>query len=86
MEGDVRDLSMFPDKIFGSAFASHIIEHLPSVADAELAMSELHRVADKVFIVAPSKASILAWVWPDHYLWVSETDGEVDFKQRGSVE
>lgn len=83
VEGDIRDLSMFPDKTMGAAFASHVLEHLPTVADAEQALSELERVSEATFLVLPSKVSILAWLNPDHYLWVSENNGRIAFKQRG---
>ena len=33
----------FADKSFGTAFASHLLEHLPTTGDAKQALAELHR-------------------------------------------
>jgi SAM-dependent methyltransferase len=49
----------FPDKFFGAAIASHVLEH---VADPNAAIRELHRVADEVFVITP------AWWAPHTYL------------------
>jgi SAM-dependent methyltransferase len=68
---DVRDIP-FPDRYFGSALASHVIEHLPSINDAVQALNELYRVADEVFIASPSKQSVIAWFIPGHRLWVKQ--------------
>ena len=67
----------FPDGHFGSAFISHVLEHLPTVGDAEQAVRELYRVADEVFILSPSKQSIIAWLHPGHHLWVRQTPAGV---------
>lgn len=55
---DIRDIP-YRDRYFGAAYASHVLEHLPSVDDATQALNELHRVADRVFIVSPHKSSIV---------------------------
>lgn len=68
---DIRDIP-FSDKYFGAAFASHVIEHLPTESDAEQAVHELYRVADDVWIVSPSKQSIMAWLASGHHLWISQ--------------
>lgn len=71
VQADIRDLP-FANREFGSCFNSHILEHLPSAEDCAQAWRELHRVADTVFTCLPGKASIVAWLVPDHYLWVRE--------------
>jgi len=53
----------FPDKFFASALALHVIEH---TNNPENALKELHRVAEKVFVVTPKPYWILAWLHPDH--------------------
>lgn len=78
---DVRDIP-YPDKFFGSCFASHILEHLNTMADACRALDEMSRVADKVFIVSPHKSSILAWLHPEHSLWVSPSGNGFMIEQR----
>lgn len=80
---DVRNLSRFSDKQFGSALCSHVLEHLPTVADAEQAVSELHRVAHHVYILSPSRLLVVAWAHPEHALWVDQLpDGSLRFEQR----
>lgn len=74
--GDVRDIP-FPDGWFGAVYCSHVLEHLPTAADCELAVSELHRVADEVFVCVPGRASVIAWLAPQHHLWVTVEDGRV---------
>lgn len=73
----------FGDGVFGAAFASHLLEHLPSTADARLALEELHRVADRVFIVYPSRQSAGGWLVPEHRIWVWQKGDEFYLKQRG---
>ena len=81
----VADITSIPfkDKSFGAVFASHILEHLPTVQDAESALNELKRVADGVFIVYPSKQSILAWVKLEHHLWLWQEGNAMCLEQRG---
>ena len=76
----------FADKVFGSAFASHLLEHLPTTGDAKKAMNELNRVAEAVFIVYPSRQSIAGWITADHHLWVWQEGNITYFKQRGMAE
>ena len=73
----------FTDKCFGAVFISHVLEHLPTIKDAQKAAAELDRIADSVFLVYPSRQSIAAWVIPDHHLWVQQKDNTTHFQQRG---
>ncbi len=73
----------FADKSFGAAFASHLLEHLPTTIEAKQALDELNRTAEAVFIVAPSRQSIIGWLHPDHHLWVWQNGKTTYFKQRG---
>jgi len=68
IRGDIQDLSMFSDKQFGAVYASHVLEH---VQDPEVALAELHRVAEKVFVITPLPIFPWAWFHPDHrwILW-----------------
>lgn len=82
IQADIRDIPL-PDGYAGAAIASHIIEHLPTVADAEDALDELHRVADQVFIAYPNKLNLIAWLSPEHHLWVRQLhDGRMEIEQR----
>jgi len=72
----------FSGKSFGAAFASHLLEHLPTTEDAKKALAELSRVAETVFIVSPFRQSIAAWVIPDHHLWVWQKGDTIYLKQR----
>ena len=76
----------FADKVFGSAFASHLLEHLPTVSDAKKALEELNRVAETVFIVYPSRQSIGGWITADHHLWIWQEGNTTYIKQRGIAE
>ncbi len=78
---DIRSLP-FAAGEFGAVFSSHVLEHLPTVADCEQALLELRRVADEIFIVVPKKTSLVAWLIADHHLWVTPTDGEFIIEQR----
>jgi len=73
----------FSDKSFGAAFASHLLEHLPSTDEAKKALAELNRIAEAVFIAYPSRQSIAGWVIPEHHLWVWQKGNETYFQQRG---
>ena len=79
--GDVRDIP-FPDGHFGAVLISHVLEHLPTVDDCEIAVQELHRVADQVYVAGPGKDSALAHVIADHHLWVEEEDGVLYAQER----
>lgn len=70
--GVIADVTQIPfcDKVFGAAFASHLLEHLPTIEHAKKALDELSRVADTVFVAYPSRQSIAAWLNPEHHLWL----------------
>jgi hypothetical protein len=84
-KGVIADVTNIPflDKSFGAVFASHLLEHMPTIDDAKKALAELNRVAEAVFIAYPSKQSIAGWVIPDHHLWVWQKGNTTYLKQRG---
>jgi hypothetical protein len=73
----------FADKCFGAVFASHLLEHLPTVDAASQALDELNRVAEAVYIVYPSRQSFAGWLVPDHHLWVWQKASVTYLRQRG---
>lgn len=75
----------FADKTFGAVFVSHVLEHLSTTDDAKHALEELNRVAEKVYIVYPSRNSIGGWLTPGHHLWVWQEGTKTFFKQRGNA-
>lgn len=80
--GDVRAIP-FRSKYFGAVLCSHVLEHLPTVADAERATAEMQRVGDRVYVTVPKRWSIAAILHPEHHLWVDRTpDGQLLFEQR----
>lgn len=83
--GVVADATRIPfaDGSFGAAFASHLLEHLPTAGDAGRVLEELNRVAGSVFLVYPSRQSIVAWIMPAHRLWVWQKGDRTYLKQRG---
>lgn len=82
--GDVRDIQ-YPNGYFGAAFASHVLEHLPTVDDAVHALDEMERVADKVFTVSPHRTSLMAQLYSDHHLWITPSGDGYIIEQRGSA-
>ena len=79
---DIMDLP-FSNKEFGAAYCSHVLEHMPDADGCQLAWSELHRVADVVFVCVPPKTSLFAWMVPDHHLWVRQTgEGVLEVEER----
>lgn len=68
MHGDIQNLNMFGYKQFGAVYASHVLEH---IEDPDTALRELHRVAEKVFVITPLPIWPWAWLHPDHkwILW-----------------
>lgn len=79
---DVRDIP-YPDNSFGAIFASHILEHLPTIEDAFKALDEMYRVAGKVFVVSPHKTSLIAQLYPGHHLWILPSGDGYIIEQRG---
>jgi hypothetical protein len=79
--GDIRAIPL-PDKFAGAVFASHVLEHLYTVHDARIALAELLRIADRVYIVYPHKWNPMAWLHPGHHIWVSINGNYVLFEQR----
>jgi len=79
---DIREIP-YPDGYFGAAFASHVVEHLATIEDAKVALDEMYRVADRVFIVSPRKSSLMAWIYPGHHLWVIPSGDGYIIEQRG---
>lgn len=61
--GDACDLREWPDGHFGAVIASHVLEHLDR---PDLALAEWKRVADKVFVVAPSWWAPHTWLHFGH--------------------
>jgi len=86
-DGEVADIRAipYPNRYFGAAYVSHVLEHLPSLDDAITALQELHRVADRVFIVSPHKSSLLAWLNPNHHLWISTDGGSLIVEQQNEI-
>jgi hypothetical protein len=82
--GLIADVTQIPffDKAFGAVFASHLLEHLPSIYSANRALDELNRVAEAVFIVYPSRQSVGAWLHRGHHLWVWQKGNVIYIKQR----
>jgi SAM-dependent methyltransferase len=61
----------YADKAFGAAIASHVIEH---VDRPDIVLRELHRVADRVFVITPKWWAAHTWLHPGH-LWYRRDDG-----------
>lgn len=84
--GVIADVTQIPfcDKVFGAAFASHLLEHLPTIDHAKRALSELNRVAEAVFVAYPSRQSVGAWLHRGHSLWVWQKGNSLYLEQRGN--
>jgi len=67
----------FPDKHFGAVFASHVLEH---VCHPQRALSELHRVADSVYIAWPRPWRTIAWANPGHTWLMGKKQGDFTFR------
>jgi SAM-dependent methyltransferase len=61
----------YPDKTFGAVVASHVVEH---VRRPDVVLRELHRVADRVFVITPKWWAAHTWLHPGH-LWYRRDDG-----------
>ncbi len=73
---DIMNLK-FPNKYFGAAIASHVIEHVP---DPQKAVRELMRVADAVYIIVPLWWAPHTWLYTDHKWYVKEIDKKGNLK------
>ena len=71
--GDINDIP-YPDKYFGAVIASHVIEH---VNDPDKALSEMHRVANKVYAIVPKWWAPHTWLYPDHKWFISPNGGKI---------
>jgi len=66
----------FPDRFFGVAFCSHVLEHLDNW---DFALGEAMRVAEKVVVVLPHPFSPTGWLAPGHKQHFSFSDiGEIE--------
>ncbi len=81
VQADVRDIP-FPDKYFGAAFVSHVLEHLRYTQDCIDAVEELNRVAEVVLVSYPKPESIIARLIPSHWLWLSQEGNTLYIQQR----
>lgn len=61
VQANVEDLSRWPRKHFGACFCSFTISYC---CDAKKAEAELHRVADRVFMIEPSPARLTSYLVP----------------------
>jgi hypothetical protein len=65
---DAREIP-YPDKSFGAVYAAHVLEHMDTPEDAEIAINECLRVADRAYFLCPSPYSIYANLFaPSHHL------------------
>ena len=77
--GSVTEIP-FPDKHFGVAYNSHVLEHLDTPEDIELAIVECRRVADYAFLLTPSPNSLYANLFcPSHKfrLWYDKENNKI---------
>ena len=81
---DARQMP-FPDKSFGAVFASHLLEHLPTIADAQAVLSEFERVAHATLIAHPYRQSVMTWIIPSHHLCVWQENETIYVRQRNRV-
>ena len=66
--GDVRAMP-FASKRFGVAFCEHVLEHLHTAADVDLAVRECVRVAERAVFLCPSPYSLWSnFFCQTHYL------------------
>lgn len=78
VQGSVEAIP-FPDKHFSAVFCSHVLEH---TCNPQKALSELHRVADKVFISYPRWWQFYSWYLPGHaWLMFKQKDDTFKFKK-----
>lgn len=63
IQHDLNTVLPFTDKQFGAVIDFHVLEH---VNDPQFVLSELNRVADRVYVVVPQPYQLLSWINPDH--------------------
>lgn len=80
VKADVQDLSRFHDGEFASAFASHVLEHVP---DPQGALAELHRVAEEVFVAYPYPWRLATYLVPGHCWLVTRRKNQLRFLPYG---
>ncbi len=76
----------FPNKLFGVAYNSHVLEHLNTVGEIEEAIAECRRVADYTVLLVPSPYSIYANLFcPSHKfrLWFDTQKNRIVAKPSG---
>lgn len=76
---DERDMP-FSDKEFGAVYNAHTLEHMATIEDAEQAVNESVRVADRAIFLCPSPYSIIATFFaPSHKLrlWFDQTNNRI---------
>jgi ubiquinone/menaquinone biosynthesis C-methylase UbiE len=66
-QADVQRLP-FRNKQFGAVIASHVLEHVPR---PDVALCELERVADEVFVICPPWWAPHTWLHPGHQWYLS---------------
>jgi SAM-dependent methyltransferase len=72
---DIEKGIPFPDKYFGVAFCSHVIEHLN---DPIKGIKEIERVSDYQIYVIPKNYDVINFLTPFHkWIVVEESDGFV---------
>ncbi len=78
--GDIHKIP-YPNKHFGAAIASHVLEH---VDDPQAALVELCRVADRVYAITPKWWAPHTWLYTDHQWYVTERGKYIPLWQRRS--
>jgi hypothetical protein len=79
---DIRQMP-FGTGEFGGTLCSHVLEHLNSIADVRLAVRELERTSDRVWILVPGH-HFFATISPEHHLWVEWQPGGYQVIDRSS--
>jgi len=61
----------YPDRYFGAAILSHVLEH---VTDPVAVMKEMLRVADRVYVIVPQWWAPHTWLHYGHRWFITNTD------------
>lgn len=83
MVGDVREIAL-PTGSMGAAGVFHVLEHIPTLEDAQAAWRELNRVADEVFVAYPRKAGLWNHLISTHHLWTYPQGQDLLVEERAS--